>query len=108
MQNVRMGGCLLVCCNNPSRSQNIGVIGPSSRGLVAGLVTYIQTLFGDSRKNRVRTMGEENVASLIGSPALNQLVDKVFSLKTFTILIRTSSLFFSLLLGSQTQRKRKC
>ena len=78
-----MGGCLLLCCNNPSshrsRSQNIGVIGPSSRGLVAGLVTYIQTLFGDSRKNRVRTMGEENVASLIGSPALNQLVDKVFS-----------------------------
>ena len=53
-------------------------------------------------------MGEENVASLIGSPALNQLVDKVFSLKTFTILIRIFSLFFSLLLGSQTQRKRKC
>lgn len=75
-----MGGCLLVCCNNPSshrsRSQNIGVIGPS-RSLGAGLVTYIQTLFSD-RKNKVRTMGEENVASLIGSPALNQLVDKVF------------------------------
>ena len=79
-----MGGCpLLVCCNNPNtrRSQNIGGIG-HSRGKLAGLVTWIQTLFGD-RKNKVRTMGDENIASLIGSPALNQIVDKVFSWRTF-------------------------
>ena len=74
-----MGGGLSVCCNNPSshhRSPGIGAnIGPS-RGLCAGLVTWTRKLFG-ARKNKVRTMGDDNVASLIGSPALNQLVDKV-------------------------------
>merc|ERR1712045_841980 len=46
-----------------------------SQGPGSGFVTWILTLVG-ARKNRVRTMGDENVASLIGSPALNQLVDK--------------------------------
>ena len=105
-----MGGCTLLCCNNPNthRSQNIGGIG-LSRGKLAGLVTWIQTFFGD-RKNKVRTMGDENIASLIGSPALNQLVDKVFSWRTsFTILIRHLFLLsISFLPENRIQRRRKC
>ena len=106
-----MSGCLLVCCNNPSshrsqsRSRNIGVIGPS-RGVGAGLFTYIQTFFGD-RKNKVRTMGDENVASLIGSPALNQLVDKVFSWRTFTTLIRYLFLLFNQFVTGKSDSEKK-
>ncbi len=52
-------------------------------------------------------MGDENVASLIGSPALNQLVDKVFSWRTFTTLIRYLFLLFNQFVTGKSDSEKK-